>query len=157
MKNILHEIIVDPDFEEGLAWRRFPFYEQQLIVKEGEMGQSLFLVEEGSLRVSGSIAIDEKRIQSGFCDLNPGDIFGEICLLECLPRIATVTALTGGCAIEFNGRMLNAYFEKNPESGYRFYKQLFAIFIERINRANQRVENLLAWGLKAHGIDQHLQ
>ncbi|MDO9239425.1 MAG: cyclic nucleotide-binding domain-containing protein, partial [Methylicorpusculum sp.] len=82
--------------------------------------------------------------------------FGEICLLEFLPRIATVTALTDGYAIEVNGKLLNAYFEKKPEPGYRFYKQLFAIFIERINRANQRVENLLAWGLKAHGIDQHL-
>lgn len=157
MYQTLYEILSDPSFKEGIAWRRQRFHNNEVIVREGDDGATLFYVEEGSLRVTGHIDLDQnRRVQPGFCDLHTGDIFGEICLHENHRRTATVTAISDGCVLEVNGHKLNAYFEAHPMQGYRFYRQLFAILIGRMKSANHRIENLLAWGLKAHGIEQHL-
>ena len=88
--------------------------------------------------------------------MRPGLIFGESCLHKSLPRIATVTAITEAQVLEINGKQLNNYFESNPTQGYLFYKELFDILIGRLNRSNHTVETLMAWGLKAHEIDQYL-
>jgi len=61
------------------------------IVREGEPGDSLFLVASGMLRVS-------TRAEDGsdvvLADLRPGDFFGEVALLTHRPRTATVKAIT---------------------------------------------------------------
>lgn len=157
MKQTLNEILRDPSFQEGIAWRRQRFHDNEIIVKEGDDGATLFYVEEGSLRVSGHVELDQnRRVQPGFCDLQSGDIFGEICLNEVHWRTATVTAISDGCVLEINGDKLNAYFDEHPLQGYQFYKNLFGILVDRMKSANHRIENLLAWGLKVRGIEQYL-
>lgn len=154
---VLNEILNDPSFQKGIAWRRQRFEDNEILVREGDDGTTLFYIEEGSLRVTGHINLDQnRRVQPGFCDLHAGDIFGEICLNETHRRTATVTAISDGCVVEIDGDKLNAYFDEYPMQGYLFYKKLFGILIERMKSANHRIENLLAWGLKAHGIEQHL-
>jgi CRP/FNR family transcriptional regulator, cyclic AMP receptor protein len=157
MKLILKQILDDPSFQEGLAWHRRYFSEKDVIVKEGEDGATLFYIETGSVRVSGRVLLENnKSVQPGFCDLVEGQIFGEICLHEIHKRTASVTAVTASSLIEINGAELNAYFDAHPEQGFYFYQQLFSVMIERMKNANQRVENLLAWGLKVHEIEQYL-
>ena len=59
------------------------------ILKEGESGNHLFLIESGSVRVC------KKCGQPGETELDrlgQGEFFGEMCILETLPRSATVQA-----------------------------------------------------------------
>ncbi|MGR9044013.1 MAG: Crp/Fnr family transcriptional regulator [Gammaproteobacteria bacterium] len=157
MDQILNEILNDPSFQEGIAWRRLRFRTHDLLVREGDNGTTMFYIEEGSLRVTGHVELDQnRRVRPGFCDLHVGDVFGEICLHETHRRTATVTAISDGCVLEINGQKLNDYFDEHPQQGYLFYRQLFAVLIDRMKSANHRIENLLAWGMKAHGIEQYL-
>lgn len=157
VEETLNEILSDPSFQEGVAWSRQRFRDRQTLVKEGEDGTSLFYIEAGSLRVSGHVNLERNRhLQPGFCDLHAGDIFGEICLDQTHQRTATVTAISEGCVLKLDGDRLNVFLDDHPQLGYLFYKHLFGILIERMKSANHRIENLLAWGLKAHGIEQHL-
>ena len=144
-------------FPEGAAWKRRCFSNNEIIVEEGEEGGSLFFIEEGKLRVAGNIELEEhKHIQAGIWDLEAGDIFGEIALHESQLRTATVRATSDGCLVEINGEKLGIYLDAHPKLGYLFYKNLFEILIGRLNRANHRVNELFAWGLKVHDIEQHL-
>ena len=59
-------------------------------------------------------------------------------------------------SVEIDGEQLSRYLDAHPEIGYRVLKTLFAIVIERLSSANRRIEYLLGWGLKAHGIEKHL-
>lgn len=153
----MKEIIESPQMLEGQAWKRKQFQINDIVVKEGELGDSLFFIEEGELRVTGRVDLGKnKHIQPGIGDLKAGLIFGESCLHKSLPRIATVTAIIEAQVLEINGKQLNNYFESNPTQGYLFYKELFDILIGRLNRSNHTVETLMAWGLKAHEIDQYL-
>ncbi|HEX2154644.1 MAG TPA: cyclic nucleotide-binding domain-containing protein [Acidimicrobiia bacterium] len=57
----------------------------EVIVREGEAGHEMYVVESGSVEVDR-----QKRVVA---TLGAGDIFGEIALLGEVPRIASVTAL----------------------------------------------------------------
>ncbi len=157
MKEILEKIVEDPLFCEGQAWQRRCFSKKEQIIKQGDPGGSLFFIEAGCLRVSEKIPIDkEKNIQAGIWELDKNDVFGEIALSQSQIRTASVLALTDGCLVEINGRELDKYLDKHPDIGYQFYKSLFIILSQRLNRANLRVNDLFAWGLKVHDIDRHL-
>ena len=153
----LKEILSDPTFQEGNAWRRQLFHDKDIIVKAGDIGDSLFFIEEGDLRVMGYVELENNRhVKPGYSDLHQGDIFGETCLKGKYKRTATVTAISDGHLLKIDGEKLNLYFDEHPNQGYIFYKTLFSILIDRMKNANLRVENLLAWGLKVHGIEKHL-
>ena len=157
MIHTLKGIIEDPSFPAGTAWRRRAFQVNDTIVREREEGRSIFFVEAGRLRVSGRVQLeDSRRIQPGICDLGPGDLFGELCLFGPHIRSASVTAISEAELIEIDGGALSLYLDTRPELGYLFLKELFATLTGRLGRANERIENLFAWGLKAHGIDRYL-
>jgi len=157
LKSILNEILKSPQFSEGTAWERKKYHANDIVVRKGELGDSLFYIEKGLLRVTGRVDLGgNKHIQPGIGDLKAGALFGESCLHESLPRIATVTAITEASLLEINGERLSIHLDANPIQGYLFYKYLFEILIGRLKSANHTVETLMAWGLKAHEIDQHL-
>ncbi|MFI3156005.1 MAG: cyclic nucleotide-binding domain-containing protein [Methylococcaceae bacterium] len=149
MENLINEIINDPKFIKGIAWNRWSFYANETIIKEGDVGKSLFFVENGQLRVSVQVELEERRnIKTGLGDLGKGDLFGDTCLHKSSVRTASVIAITDGCLLEINGEKLGAYLDAHPNKGYLFYKKLFEILFSRLNNGNRRIEYLLAWGLK---------
>jgi len=157
MKDIIKKIIAAPHFPKDFAWKRRNFHKNEIIVEEGDDGGSLFFIEQGKLRVSGTIELEEKKhIQAGIWELEEEDIFGEIALYTSQSRTASVKAITDGCLIEINGKELSVYLDDHPDLGYLFFKDLFEILIARLNRANHRVNDLFAWGLKVHDIEKHL-
>ena len=157
MNNTIIEILDDPLFLETGAWVRHSFQANDVIVREGEEGLSLFFVESGVLRVVGSIETDNHRhIQPGIWELKEGDTFGETCIFQKDKRTASVIGVSSGTIIEINGEKFSQYLNKNPEKGYLFLKEVFVTLIERLKKANHRVEELFAWGLKVHDIDKEL-
>jgi CRP-like cAMP-binding protein len=92
----------------------------------------------------------------GICDLKAGDIFGETCLLGSDVRNASIIAITNGRAIEIVAEKFNRYLETKPIQGHLFFKKLFAIMTDRLQHGNRRIENLLAWGIRAYEIEKHL-
>jgi len=154
---ILNNILSDPAFSEGPDWHRQCFEVDEVIINEGDEGGSLFLIEQGKLRVSGNVNLEKhKQIQMGIWELVAGDIFGELALHQRQLRTSSVRAISGGCLIEINGEKLLAYLEAHPQQGYLFYKEIFELLVTKLNRANHRVNDLFAWGLKVHEIEPHL-
>lgn len=150
MKKIITEIINDFAFPEGSAWVRRDFSANATIVKEGEVGKSLFFIESGLLRVSVDVELDERRsAKPGIGDMGKDDLFGDTCLLKSGVRTATVIAITDGCLLEINGETLSAYLNAHPIAGYVFYKRLFEVLFDRLSNGNRRIQYLLAWGLRA--------
>ncbi len=157
MQELILQIIQDPAFPEGEAWRRRSFEANEIIVREGDEDRTMYLVESGSLRVSGRVELeDDRHIQPGLADLGPDSLFGELALFESNARTASVVAIDPGILVEIDCERLSAYLEQRPELGYQVLKRLFLVLIDRLSSANRRVEHLFAWGLKVHGIDQHL-
>jgi CRP/FNR family transcriptional regulator, cyclic AMP receptor protein len=153
----IESIIKDPSFPEGIAWKHRQFHANEIIAHKGDIGKSFFLIEEGMLRITIHVEVGERRnIQAGVNDLEKGDFFGEISLFEPRERINSITAITDGRLIEIDGEILGAYLDSHPIQGYFFFKQIFNTLINRMTSETHRIESLMAWGLKAHGISKYL-
>jgi len=62
----------------------------QHIFKEGESGDGVYSVKEGLVQITALVGPGVRR---AFSQVGPGDIFGEMAVLENKPRSATVTAV----------------------------------------------------------------
>jgi len=60
------------------------------IVREGDSGDGVYIVKDGLVEISGLITADIQRV---FRQLGPGEIFGEMAVVEDRPRSATARAL----------------------------------------------------------------
>lgn len=157
MEKLIEQIITDPDFPAGIAWSRKDYPANTTVIREGDTGETLYMIESGAVRVTARVALDNSRhIQPGLSDLQAGDIFGELCLVSQEKRSATVTTLSDCSLVEIDANQLNDYLEKHSDVGYQFLKKLFQRVVKRLHTANQRLEHLFSWGLKAHGIDKEL-
>jgi small-conductance mechanosensitive channel/CRP-like cAMP-binding protein len=90
------------------------YYDQQeVLVREGETGESLFVIERGQVLVAKSGAlIGTGTIQ--LATLGPGSFFGEMSLLTGEPRSATVVA-DGPCeVVELSKEALAPLLEEDP-------------------------------------------
>jgi CRP-like cAMP-binding protein len=90
------------------------------IVRQGDLGREMYVIHEGKVeitRTSGdgttSLAVLEK-----------GDFFGEMSLLEYLPRSATARALTDVKVVEVNAATFDRMLTNNPEITVRIMRKL---------------------------------
>lgn len=70
---------------EGIAAR-----EGDVIVREGDPGSKFFLVKSGAVRVVKRLGTEDEVL---LARLGARDFFGEMCILETLPRAASVQAM----------------------------------------------------------------
>jgi CRP-like cAMP-binding protein len=66
--------------------------ENEVIFQEGDVGRACFIVAEGSVEILRSDPVSGREEQMGI--MGPGDFFGEMVLLDELPRSATARTLS---------------------------------------------------------------
>jgi len=86
----------------------------QIVVGEGEDGNSMYVVVEGILEVRAGL--DEKTSHV-VGQLRPGDFFGEVAALKGGKRTATVAAATEAVVCEIRHEHLMSLLEAYPEVG----------------------------------------
>lgn len=156
--NAIQEMLLaHPDFQEGVHWQKKAFPSGAEIVKQGEVSSNLYIVQKGTLRVVGKVAIgDQRQVSPGVCDLAEGQIFGELVLFDDQPRSASVIAVTDCELLVVNGGHLMTFLETHPDTGFRVLRALMTMLVSRLRSTNKKIFSLFAWGLKAHNIDEHL-
>jgi len=75
--------------ELAFAFNQRHFHKGQVIIKQGQKGDLFFLVYKGMVGVFKERFIGRKKL----AELGPGNFFGEISLIENVPRTATVIAI----------------------------------------------------------------
>jgi len=91
-----------------------------VIFREGDIGTEMYVVHEGRVEILRSVA--SERVQIAI--LEKGDFFGEMSLLEELPRTATARVLEDTTLIEINGALFDRMLRRNPEIGVRIMRKL---------------------------------
>ncbi len=88
------------------------FRKGEVIIKEGDIGKTLFYINEGKVGVYTDYG-KKNPFRLGF--LGAGEFFGEMAILEAYPRSATIVAEKDTVAVEIPGDDMNAYFSENPD------------------------------------------
>ena len=91
---------------------RKTFKKGTVIFREGDLGNAMYDIRWGTVGVYSKYGTPE---QKKLTDLGPGEYFGEMGLLEYLPRSATVVALEDKTqVIEITLDGFSEYFNKQP-------------------------------------------
>ncbi len=89
------------------------FKKGEEIVQEGKLSDCAYIIEEGSVEVSKNRPDGTKQVLD---ILKKSDIFGEMGLIDGLPRSATVTALEDCVISILSKETFNNLAQHNPES-----------------------------------------
>lgn len=98
----------------------------KVVVDEGSVGTSFYLIEEGR------VAVIRKSRRT--VELGPGQIFGEIALLDRLPRTASIKALTDVTLFELKQREFDAVLKESPNTT----RKLLTAMASRLREADAR-------------------
>ena len=84
----------------------------KIIFCEFEPGGDFYLIQTGKVKISKIVKDTEKTMDF----LGPGDIFGEMAILEEAPRSATATAVDTVSALHFNRDNFVTLMTSQPQS-----------------------------------------
>ena len=113
----------------------------EVLFMRGEAGTGLYGVLAGSVKITVSSATG-KELMLGV--MGPGEVFGEIALLDGGTRTANAIAL-GAATVLVVPRQFRAFLGKRPELCLYFLE----ILCERIRSTNARLEDVAFLGLPA--------
>lgn len=102
----------------------------ETIFTEGDIGRALFIVYSGKITLN----VFDKEIKKTLllAEVHPGEIFGEMALLEEMPRSATATAIEDTRVLMmFNSKLENLFLSK-PKIGIVIATQLSKVMSSRL-------------------------
>src|SRR5512142_3123668 len=106
-----------------------------IIFREGDLGTEMFIIQEGEVHIIKHIN-GEAHILS---KLERGDFFGEMAILESVPRTADAVAVSDVRAVVINGARFDEMLRKNPEVAVRIIRK----YSKRLREANALLERLV--------------
>ncbi len=111
------------------------FRDKEIIFIEHEPGVELYIIQQGNVKITKVVQKNEVLLAV----LRPGDIFGEMALLENKPRSATAIAHENVLSLAIN----KANFETMVQAQPQLAVKLITILSERIWTAYRQLANLL--------------
>jgi CRP-like cAMP-binding protein len=120
-----------------IAFARIKLVEKKVIIfHKGDRGDQLIAVLKGRVQIS-SISEDGKEIILNLVE--PGEVFGEISLLDGMERTATAMTLTASELLIISRQDFIPFLEKNP----RIAIKMLAALSQRIRQTNIMMEDVL--------------
>ena len=122
----------------------------QVLFREGDVGEEMFLVRRGSIVISKPVT---GRVEQVLARIGPGDFFGEMALFDRSPRSATVQSDSESSLLVLDREGLRQLTEESPRAAAAFFHALVQVFIERLRASGDLVAEVTRWGLEATGLD----
>ncbi|MCJ7493569.1 MAG: cyclic nucleotide-binding domain-containing protein [Deltaproteobacteria bacterium] len=116
----------------------------KVILKEGEAGETMYIIAEGAVEVSKTLVMmggreDVQDREKILTKLSAEDhaIFGEVALFEKSKRTATVVALTDCRMLEISKSDFLRLAEENPRIGYRITRNIVQMLCSRLRKTDE--------------------
>jgi CRP/FNR family cyclic AMP-dependent transcriptional regulator len=147
----LFKDIAEPELKIlGQSLQERPLRRGQIICREGDPGEEMFVVRAGSILISKAVTGNVEQV---LARIGPGDFFGEMSLFDRSPRSATVQTDSDVTLLALDREGLRRMTELNPKAAAAFFHALVLIFIERLRASGDLVAEVTRWGLEATGLD----
>lgn len=106
----------------------------ETIFAEGDLGTEMFIIQEGVVEIIKHLGGNSHVLSR----LERGDFFGEMAVLEALPRTADAVAITDVKLVAINGSRFDEMLRRNPEVAVRIIRK----YSKRLREANTLLEKL---------------
>ena len=107
-----------------------------VLFREGDRGATMYVIRSGKVKIVKLIGDTELTLAV----LGPGEFFGEMALLEGLPRSAGATVVEDALLIELERTAFEALVRKNGEIAVRLLRRLSA----RLREADRQIQALMS-------------
>jgi len=118
---------------------------EEILFKEGELGDAMFLILYGNLSIERQNIVIAKRVK--------GEYVGEMALIESAPRAATVKALTETLLLKLSKEQFHSHFTSNRQTLLEILKTIAERYRKDLAALEQSAEYLQA----QKNITSHLQ
>ncbi|HVO38008.1 MAG TPA: cyclic nucleotide-binding domain-containing protein [Spirochaetia bacterium] len=108
-----------------------------VIFRENEEGSEMFVIVEGRVEIRKATGPSTSKTLTV---LQKGDMFGEMAIIEKMPRSATAVALQPTRLLVLNEKLYEATVGTNPD----FARKMNRVLSERIRRANAIIQNIMS-------------
>ncbi len=122
----------------------------QVLFRQGEPGEEMFLVRDGGIVVSKPVTGSVEQVLARF---GRGDFFGEMSLFDGSPRSATISAESDATLLVLDRENLEQLTDTNPRAAAAFFHALVLVFIQRLRDSGDLIAEVTRWGLEATGLD----
>jgi len=121
----------------------------EVIMREGEDRREMYVIQRGGAVVSKQIEGREVEIAR----LSRGDFFGEMSLLESLPRYATIRSIGETKLLVIEPGSLLLKIRRNPTFAFEMLQKMSS----RLRRINQKLMELAASGAIPDDVSKSLE
>ena len=138
--------------EEDLARLAVVCEERQMaegttVFIENMPGESLFLIRKGTIRISKMFAEgDEKTLVV----LGAEDIFGEMAVIDGLPRAATARVAESADLISLKKKDFDTLCQSEPALALKLVINIVRVFSKRTREAYDEHREMLIWSLQGN-------
>ncbi len=101
----------------------------EYVIREGEQGHEIFVLIGGQVEICKHAHGVQKVIRK----LGPGECFGEMSLIECRSRSASVRASVNCKLLRIDGDSI----AKMPELAFKIYRNIAILLSQRLRHANE--------------------
>ena len=127
--------------ELGKLFKEKIFDQKETIFEEGSIGNSMMIIASGEVRVSQT---SETDMEEALVILKRGDIFGEMALIEDLPRSATAIAHTNVITLEIKRDDFLNFIREDCESGVKILLKLCRILSHRLRETDVKLKTFVS-------------
>jgi CRP-like cAMP-binding protein len=158
-RSLVHRIFMDPEFENKVRFMsRIPFFQGlhphdlgkllgimhaktypagETVFQEGDTGRALFIIESGEIAIVKSIPDPGHPEEAVLARLGPGGFFGEMALLEELPRSAAARTTNDSVLHFVYKAKFDSFVEKQPRIGVRILHNLAKVLSARLRETSE--------------------
>src|SRR5258708_1352022 len=105
------------------------------IFAQGELGTEMFIIQDGVVEIVKDINGESHLLST----LEKGDFFGEMAVLDDVPRSANAVAKTTVHVLVINGARFDEMLRRNPEIAVRIIRK----YSKRLRESNAMLERLV--------------
>ena len=133
--NELYELMSTEHFPEG-----------QILFREGDIGEAMYIV------LSGSIAITVKAQNGEILELAripEGSFFGEMSIFDSAKRSATCVPKCDTSVLSLEAKDFYRFIETRPAAGFRVMQHMLKTATRRLTATGAFLSDMVTWGEKA--------
>jgi CRP/FNR family transcriptional regulator, cyclic AMP receptor protein len=129
----------EPDELDAIAeaMLTFRYSPGDLILEEGNPNRALHILKSGQIRVSRRVHDREVTL----CELQPGQSFGELSIIEDGVASASLRAVTEGEVLSIPMDKLAAFLRRHPNAAAKFWRAVAIDLRRRLLQTNEVVRN----------------
>ena len=113
--------------------------EGEMVFNEREPGAGLYIIKSGRVAVTKHIEGGEPMLLAEFV---AGNFFGELALIDEIPRSATATVVESGTLLAFPTPDLDRLVARQPQLAVLILKNLARLVARRLLQANRNFESI---------------